>query len=64
MPYFGELQDLLNDVSHWADLRHEQGEDVSATVKRLRKEAEITIFDETLKLVKPTKKPLKDKGNQ
>ena len=38
MPYFGELQGLLNDVSHWADLRHEQGHDVSAVVKRLRKE--------------------------
>ncbi|MBI4559249.1 MAG: hypothetical protein HY706_16815 [Candidatus Hydrogenedentes bacterium] len=28
MPYYPKLQQLLTDVSHWADLRTEQGSQV------------------------------------
>jgi len=38
MPYFSELHELLNDISLWADLRHEQRARIKATVKRLRKQ--------------------------
>ncbi len=38
MPYFQDLHELLNDVSHWADLRHEQGANVDKLLKDLRKE--------------------------
>ena len=36
MPYFSDLHDLVNDLSNWADLRHEQGVDVQSTLKTVR----------------------------
>ncbi len=38
MSYHPELLPLLESVSLWADLRHEQGVDTAAIIKRLRKE--------------------------
>lgn len=38
MPYFPELQPLMETVSLWADLRHEQGVDTAPILKRLHKE--------------------------
>jgi ADP-ribosylglycohydrolase len=40
MPYFGDLERLMAQVSLWADLRHEQGAAAKPVVKRLRKELE------------------------
>lgn len=38
MPYFNDLQELLSEVSLWADLRFEQGAKVKPAIKRLRKQ--------------------------
>lgn len=38
MPYFKEIQELAEQVSLWADLRHEQGADVSPEVRRITRE--------------------------
>ncbi len=38
MPYFEDLHELLREVTLWADLRHEQGTKVKATIKHLHKE--------------------------
>jgi ADP-ribosylglycohydrolase len=37
MPYFDDLRATLDEVLLWADLRHEQGADVSGTIKALRR---------------------------
>jgi len=38
MPYDQDLNELLGEVCHWADLRREQGIKIGPTTKRLRKE--------------------------
>lgn len=38
MPHFPELQDLMNEVSRWADLRHEQGANPGPCVDRIKKD--------------------------
>lgn len=38
MPYFKQIQELAEQVSLWADLRHEQGADVSSEVQRVIRE--------------------------
>ncbi|MDX9973457.1 MAG: ADP-ribosylglycohydrolase family protein [FCB group bacterium] len=41
MPYFTDIQDSLNELLHWADLRHEQGIDVRETLASLRRELKL-----------------------
>jgi ADP-ribosylglycohydrolase len=38
MPYFSELQNELNELLHWADLRREQGLEVGEALAGLRRE--------------------------
>ncbi len=38
MPYFQELQGLMNEVTLWADQRHEQGADLEPYVTRIKKD--------------------------
>ena len=61
MPYFRELHDLINEVSHWADLRHEQRADIGAVIKRLRKE--LKRAQKTLRKAEPKRKALKSEPN-
>ena len=53
MPYFTDLQALVNQVSEWADLRHEQGLKVEPTLKRLR--AQIVAAQKALEKAQPSK---------
>jgi ADP-ribosylglycohydrolase len=50
MPYYHEIQALLNQTLEWADLRHEQGADVSPVIERLRKS--IAAADASLRAVR------------
>ena len=45
MPYFREIQTLLNEVSCWADQRHEQGVKVRGVMARLKKELKRTRME-------------------
>ena len=40
MPYFKDIQQLAEQVSLWADLRHEQGADISRELKRITRDLE------------------------
>jgi ADP-ribosylglycohydrolase len=61
MPYFRELNDLLNEAMLWADLRHEQRVDIKAVIKRLRRE--LKRAHKTLRKTGPKKKALEEEPN-
>lgn len=56
MPYFPELHNLLNDVSLWADLRHEQRADIADIMKRLQRE--LKRARKSLKKAEPKRRAL------
>jgi len=61
VPYFQELHDLLNEVTLWADLRHEQQGDIRAVIKRLHRE--LRRAQKTLRKAEPRKKALEIEPN-
>ncbi|MBI4559002.1 MAG: ADP-ribosylglycohydrolase family protein [Candidatus Hydrogenedentes bacterium] len=61
MPYYPKLQQLLTDVSHWADLRTEQGSQVRALMARLEKTLEKTGRE--LSRLRPTTSQLEKEPN-
>jgi hypothetical protein len=61
MPYFPELRDLLNDACNWADLRHEQGINITPTIKQLRKELRRALA--TLRKTEPQGKGIQREPN-
>jgi len=56
MPYFPALHDLLNEVSLWADLRHEQRSDIADVMKRLQRE--LKRARKSLKKAEPKRRAL------
>jgi ADP-ribosylglycohydrolase len=61
MPYFQELHDLLNEVTLWADLRHEQQADIRAVIKRLHRE--LKSARKALRKAEPKRKALETEPN-